>query len=138
MVSSIDGAISINGSARDLSSKIDRIVFHALRSFTDMALVGAGTMRSEKYKAVSLSDAEQSARTAKQKAAPPIAVVSRSGEFDFDNDFFTKANTKPIILTTDIGARVAKNDGLADIIICGKTHVDLNLWNLRIKNTWLQ
>lgn len=127
MVSSIDGAISIKGKAIELSSDIDRVVFHSLRSFTDLVLVGAGTMRIEEYKPVSLTIEEQSKRIERnQKAIPPIAVVTRSGEFNFTTDFFSKAVTKPIIITTEIGARVAQNNGLADIIICGKSQVDLN------------
>ena len=55
MVTSIDGAISLSGTARGLSSDIDRKVFHILRSLSDVILVGAGTMRTEKYGPVSLT-----------------------------------------------------------------------------------
>ena len=129
MVTSIDGAISLSGTARGLSSDIDRKVFHILRSLSDVILVGAGTMRTEKYGPVSLTKKEIiNRRESKQISIPPIAVISNSGTFNFETDFFTKAITKPILLTTEIGSKSAlKANSLADIYVCGKVEVDLNI-----------
>lgn len=129
MVSSIDGTISIDGRARALSSDADRNVFHILRSLADVILVGAGTMRSEEYKPVSLTEHEiERRKNTGQEPIPKIAVVTRSGEFNFDTAFFKEAINKPLIFTSDIGAKIIANKcDSAEVISCGKTVVDLRL-----------
>ena len=46
MVASLDGAASLNGRSRGLSSDWDRQVFAMLRAIADVILVGAGTART--------------------------------------------------------------------------------------------
>src|SRR5690348_5044510 len=56
MVSSVDGAISLDGVSAGLSGADDKAVFFHLRSLADVVLVGAGTAREENYGQVKLSD----------------------------------------------------------------------------------
>ena len=49
MVMSLDGAASLLGRSGGLSGEADRQVFAMLRAITDVILVGAGTVRAEKY-----------------------------------------------------------------------------------------
>ena len=126
MVSSLDGAISMNGRAKGLSSTVDQSIFHVLRSLADIILVGAGTMRDEEYKPARMSDEEKQLRVSNdQQEIPPIAIVTRSGKIDLSSKFFTEAVSKPIIFTTELGSRVLGNTDLADVYICGESKVDL-------------
>src|SRR5262249_44342154 len=57
---------------------------------------------------------------------PPIAVVTRSAELDWSAPFFTEAEARPIVFTTedsDAGAR-RRGGEVADIVIAGTSHVE--------------
>ena len=75
MVSGLDGSTVVDRNSRGLSNATDQQLLITLRSFADVILVGAGTVRAEGY-------------------GPPkvpgqrIAVVSQSGHFDFDSPLF--------------------------------------------------
>ncbi len=76
MVSSLDGSTVVDNTSRGLSNPLDQQLLLTLRTFAQVILVGAGTVREERY-------------------GPPriegqrIAVVSRSGRLDFDTPLFT-------------------------------------------------
>ena len=71
MVASLDGSTVVGGTSRFLSNPVDQELLLTLRTIVDMVVVGASTARKEGY-------------------GPPrspnlrLAVVSRSGDFDFD------------------------------------------------------
>ncbi|HMS25566.1 MAG TPA: pyrimidine reductase family protein [Acidimicrobiia bacterium] len=129
MVSSLDGAISIEGKSEGLSGPADRRAFHTMRGLADVILVGAGTMREENYGPSKMSPEEQARRQGRgQNPIPPIAVVTRSASFDWNAPFFRDAASRPIILTTHDGAIAAQGaPDVADIIECGSHDVDLAL-----------
>ncbi|MEN0128773.1 MAG: dihydrofolate reductase family protein [Brevundimonas sp.] len=82
---------SINGAA-------DFRVFQALRTLADVVLIGAGTARQERYRALSVPDDLVAARAARGR--PPrieLAVVSRSGALPDD---LLDAEHPPYVLTT--------------------------------------
>ena len=56
MISTLDGAITIEGRSGLLGGPADRSVFQVLRSLADVVLVGAGTARAEGYGPVTLDD----------------------------------------------------------------------------------
>jgi riboflavin biosynthesis pyrimidine reductase len=127
MISSVDGAVTVKGTSGGLGGTVDKILFRVLRQLADVILVGAGTMRKENYHAVRFDDNVVKARTkGGQLPIPPIAVVTRSGDFDWNSNFFTDATAKPIIITTSEGANTAKaGDDLIDIVVAGEHEVDL-------------
>nr|WP_308263265.1 dihydrofolate reductase family protein [Rhodococcus erythropolis] len=49
MVSSLDGAAAFDGRVRPLSNPADHHLLRALRAYCDVLLVGAGTVRAERY-----------------------------------------------------------------------------------------
>src|SRR5712691_9174934 len=49
MVSTADGRATIGGRSAPLSSRADRALFHGLRTAVDAVLVGAATVRMERY-----------------------------------------------------------------------------------------
>ena len=125
MVCSADGAISLHGRTEGLSSEADRFVFHYLRSLADVILVGAQTVRAERYGAPRISDARQAERLDRgQAAVPRIAIVTGSLDLDWDGRLFTESSTRPILLTTT-SADTAAASKVADVIIAGDPRVDL-------------
>ena len=49
MVSTLDGKATIEWRTKGLSSELDRSLFHHLRTQVDAVMVGAGTVRTERY-----------------------------------------------------------------------------------------
>jgi riboflavin biosynthesis pyrimidine reductase len=127
MITSLDGAISVNGRSGQLGGPADRRVFQTLRSLTDVVLVGAGTMRSESYGPAHLDDEVRRQRVERgQTAVPAIAVVTASANLDWSSPFFTEADERPIVFTlssSDEGAR-ARADEVADVVVFEGDRVD--------------
>jgi riboflavin biosynthesis pyrimidine reductase len=75
MVSGLDGSTVVDRNSRGLSNPTDQQLLLTLRTFADVILVGAGTVRAEGY-------------------GPPkvpgqrIGVISRRGDFDFTTPLF--------------------------------------------------
>ena len=78
MVSSADGAATVDGRSGGLGGSADRAVFSVLRSLADVILVGAGTARTSSTARCRLAEAWPPLR-AGRPPAPPIAVVTRAG-----------------------------------------------------------
>jgi len=79
MVSSLDGRAAFDGQTRALSSETDRRLFHLLRTAGDALLVGAGTVREERYgvavKNDELRDRREGHGLAREQ--PTVVVSSR-------------------------------------------------------------
>lgn len=90
MVSTLTGSATMNHVSEDMGNDTDGQLFAALRNWADVVLVGAQTVRAEDYSGVKPNG--DGSRPA------PIAVPSRSLEFDVTSDFFTDFTTPPILL----------------------------------------
>jgi riboflavin biosynthesis pyrimidine reductase len=127
-VTSLDGGVEVRGRSGPLSSPADRSIFGVLRSLADVVLVGAGTVRSEHYGPVRADPDRQARRRARGLGpGPPIAVVSASLALDLEAPFFTKATTRPILLTTHdapVDRRRAAAE-VAEVLEVGGRSVDL-------------
>lgn len=116
-VTSLDGAVSIDGRAGELSGSADKHLFRLLRALADVILVGAGTVRIEGYGQTHLDVAEHSSFRHEHGLAPvpPIAVVTRLADLDPDLDVFTRNVVAPIIVTS----RAAPKERLAVLAAAG-------------------
>ncbi len=128
MVSSADGAATLEGATRALSSETDRHVFALLRTLSDVVVVGAATVREEHYNPVRPRELWRHLR-AGRPPTPPIAVVSGRLDLDPQSPLITAApaDARTIIITTaqappDRRAEVATR---ADVIVAGEQTVDL-------------
>ncbi len=65
MITSIDGAISVQGRSGGLSGLADKVVFGLLRSLADVVLVGAQTARAERYGLATAASGRSSGRAAR-------------------------------------------------------------------------
>ena len=129
MIASIDGGTSADGTSGALGGPADRVIFGLVRSFADIIVVGAGTMREEQYGPVVLDHEPRQARLARgQTPVPPIAVITRSANLDYESPFFTEAEVRPIVLTVEASdARHERAARVADVILAGSQEVDLSL-----------
>ena len=118
-VSSLDGAVTLQGKSAGLSSDGDRELFHLLRTMADVVLVGAGTARSENYGGAKPVDGH----------APPIAVVSRSLHFDLTARLFTDTTVRPIVITCSASPIEPREQlsAVADVVLAGDSDVDLHV-----------
>jgi riboflavin biosynthesis pyrimidine reductase len=125
-VTSVDGAASADGRSRGLQTPADNAVFAALRDLADVVLVGAGTARTEGYRALAFSPARQALRASYGLGpAVPLAIVSRSGRLDPQSPLFDPSAPRTVVLTctaAEIDDRLAQ---VADVVTCGADHVDL-------------
>jgi riboflavin biosynthesis pyrimidine reductase len=128
MIASADGAASLGDRSGALGGPADKVVFATLRSLADVILVGAGTVRAERYGPARLDDDTRARRQGwGLPPVPPIAVITRSCRLDWDSPFFTDAEQRPIVVTTasaDAADR-ARAAGAADVLVAGDTDVDL-------------
>lgn len=86
MVVSVDGATALDGVSGGLGGAGDRTVFRVLRDLADVILVGAGTMRAERYRAP-------------RRTGQRIGVVTRSAALDWDSGLF--ASGAGFVVTTE-------------------------------------
>lgn len=129
-VASVDGAATEDGRSRGLQTPGDNTVFGVLRDLADVVLAGAGTVRTEAYAAISLSERRVRIRRDLGLAEYlPTAVVSRSLRLDPDAPLFTDApaRARTIVLTCRAGdpAVRAALEPIADVVVCGDHDVDL-------------
>lgn len=82
MVSTLDGASAgSDGRSGSINNPADHRVFRLLRGLADVIVVGAGTVRTEGYRAPDIDEALRAGRLDRGQApAPVLAVVSRSGD----------------------------------------------------------
>jgi len=75
MVSTVDGRATLNGRSGALSDNADRQLFHGLRSAVDAVLVGAGTVRAERYGRIIPDASRRSERVARGLSEEPLACI---------------------------------------------------------------
>ena len=103
MIASADGAVTVDGVSGGLGSPADRAVFRAVRACADWILVGAATVRAERYGIPRPSAAARDARRAAGRSEQPgLAVVSASLNLDPDLPMLADqrpGEARPLILT---------------------------------------
>ena len=127
-VTSLDGAVALDGYSAGLSGPADKRVFGVLRMLSDAVLVAAGTLRHEGYHALRLDPARRKRRrSAGEPEYPTLAIVSRALDLDPGQDALAGAPVRPIILTCDAAPRERRESlaRVADVIPVGSTSVDL-------------
>ncbi|MGB9378268.1 MAG: pyrimidine reductase family protein [Mycobacteriales bacterium] len=114
-VASIDGAATIDGRSDPLSSPADKKLFGVLRALSEVVLVGAGTVRVEKYGPIRLTPELRAWREARgMPAVPALAVASSSLDLDPAGALFTEALVRPIVLT-GAGAPAERRAALSEV-----------------------
>jgi riboflavin-specific deaminase-like protein len=100
-VRSLDGRIAIDGSSRSLGSDVDTAMLVGLRGRVDAVMIGAGTMRAERYGRVIPDPAKRESREQLGLAGDPLMVIV-SGRLDlpWDAELFTDGSGEVLVVTT--------------------------------------
>lgn len=126
-VAGLDGSIALEGRVGSLTSAADQLVFRLLRELADVVMVGAGTVRAERYGPVLLDGEARARRAARgQQPVPPVAVLTASLQLDLTGRLFTESTARPLVITveqTDAAARRAVEE-VADVIVAGEAAVE--------------
>jgi riboflavin biosynthesis pyrimidine reductase len=127
MVSSADGAAMLGGLTSGLSSQADRRLFALLRTLADVIVVGAATVRAEKYKPVRQHELWPDLRPGRTPT-PPIAVVTARLDLEASSPVIDMAppSARTIVITTARAPadRRAALQERADVIVAGQETVD--------------
>jgi riboflavin biosynthesis pyrimidine reductase len=75
MVSTLDGRATLAGRSGTISDPADRALFHALRGAADGVLVGAGTVRMERYGPIIRDEARREERVRRGLPPEPLACI---------------------------------------------------------------
>ncbi len=102
MVMSLDGAITgADGRSGSISSATDRAIMKLVRRFSDAVLIGASTMRAERYSPMKANDDDVAARRSLGlDDAPVIAIVSASLDLPWELPAFSDSHRRPIVITS--------------------------------------
>lgn len=99
MIASVDGATALDGRSGGLGNATDRAVLHAVRAAADVVLVGASTVRTERYRPL----------------PPPkrLVIVSASGELGEAGGVLDAPNTELVTPTA------GDDDGASPLVDLG-------------------
>lgn len=104
--STINASSSIDGVSGPLGNELDYQVLLAARALADVVLVGANTVREENYGGLVLSNDLQQARVVVgQEAVPPIAILSRKGNFSPESTVVAASAVPPILIRSHADAQ---------------------------------
>ena len=129
MVTSVDGRIALGGRVGELSTPPDKVLFRHLRSLADAVLVGARTVRSEKYGPMRCDDGERARRVSRAQAPDPrLCIVSRSLELDPKSRVFDEAGPLPVVFTCASSPTERREElaQVAHVEVVGNDSVDLD------------
>jgi riboflavin biosynthesis pyrimidine reductase len=128
MVTSLDGSAVKDGRSGGLGGPADKAVFDVLRSLCDAVVVGAGTARTEGYKAPRAKDVDADRRREHgQRPAPVLVLVSRGLDLDPSSALFTGAE-RTVVVTSGSADRTARDrlSEAADVVVAGDDDVDIS------------
>jgi riboflavin biosynthesis pyrimidine reductase len=130
-VASADGAATVSGRSRGLSSPADKKVFALGRDLADVVLVGAGTALAEEYGAIKHTELRTSRRSRLGLSeVPPIAVVTARGSVPPSSPLVTATSVPSIVITAESSPltwRKEVADAGADVVVAGDERVDVGL-----------
>jgi riboflavin-specific deaminase-like protein len=133
MVSALDGKATIEWRTKGLSTDLDRELFHRLRTQVDAVMVGAGTVRIERYGRMAKSEELRTARTEEGLEADPLAVVvSARLDLPADLPLFNEPAQSVVIAT---GSDASLPD-LGEHVVYERTGEDLPLLMTRLREQY--
>ncbi|MGI8749457.1 MAG: RibD family protein [Thermoleophilaceae bacterium] len=131
MVATLDGKAAVSGSTRGMGGEADRELFHSLRTQADAILVGAGTVRDERYGKAIKTDALRARREQEGLAPEPITVVvSFRGELPPDLPILQEPGAAVIVATAAEG----EIEGVVADVTYERTGDDLPLLLARLRD----
>ena len=130
MVMTLDGAtVGADGLSGSISGPADKRVFMEARRLADVVLVGAGTIRAERYKPMLAKTEWHEARVSLGLApAPQIVVVSGRLDLPWDEPMFSDSALPVLVATTTANVdeeRLTRARQHSEVVQVGDESVDL-------------
>jgi riboflavin biosynthesis pyrimidine reductase len=101
MIATVDGRASIGGRSGPISDPVDRELFHGLRTAVDGVLVGAGTVRTERYGRLIRDESRRALRRRRGLPEEPLAcIVSGRLALAEDIPLLREPDARVVILTS--------------------------------------
>ena len=133
MVSTLDGKAAMDWRTRGISTELDRQLFHHLRTQADAVMVGAGTVRAERYGVMTKTPELREKREAEGVLPVPLAVVV-SGRLDLPLDLpLLNEPDQPVVIAT---ASEESLPGLGDQVTYERVGDDLPLLMARLRSEY--
>lgn len=130
MVATLDGKAAVEGTTRALGGEADRLIFHHLRTQADAILVGAGTVRRERYGRAVKSEELRAKREVEGLDPDPLMVIV-SGRLDLPPDLpILQEPGAAVVVATTAGHEL---DGVAADLEYMRTGDDLPLLLARLR-----
>ncbi len=132
MITTLDGRAAVGGRSKDLGNQTDTELLLGLRTRFDAVMVGAGTMRAERYGRI-ISDPQVRARRERIGLPhdPLAVIVSGSLDLPFDAPLFTCGGGRILIFTNHKGPRPETATSLRMITVDGEIRMAEVLRHLR-------
>lgn len=125
MVSTADGRATVAGRSGTISGPADRALFHALRAPVDGILVGAGTIRLERYGRIIPDRAVRELRTARGLSEEPLACIV-SGRLALDEEIpLLREPAARVAVLTASAASLPAAAATVDYVRTGSGQLDL-------------
>lgn len=97
---SLDGHATLEGRSGPIGSDVDTAFLVGLREIPDAVMVGAGTLRAERYSRIPPSEGSRARRQRRGVAADPlVVVVSGALNLPWDIDLFTNGGGRVLVVT---------------------------------------
>jgi len=120
-ITSVDGGATTDGTSGAMGGPGDRMVFDLLRELADVIVVGAGTVRVERYSGAQVGATQRQRRQARgQSEVPQLAIVTRAGRLDRKIAVFTRTEVPPLVLTSSAAADEARRllGDVSEVVDC--------------------
>lgn len=127
-VMALDGsAAGPDGRSGSISGPADRRVLGAVRRWSDAVIVGAATMRAERYNPMQVSESVAADRLAAgQQMAPRLVIVSASLDLPWSDPAYAESMLPPLIVTvaTAPAEAVARVPATCEVLVAPGERVD--------------
>jgi len=134
MVTSLDGRASVKGRSKELGSKVDSELLLKLRTRFDAVMIGAGTMRAERYgRIVRDADARERRERIGLSADPLAVIISSDLALPFDAPLFTDGSGEVLIFTNETSPAPDTETPVSLVTVDGAITMDFVLEYLRLE-----
>jgi len=129
----LDGRAAIDGRSGQIGSDTDTAMLVGLRQRFDAVMIGAGTMRVEKYGRIIGDPAKRERREELGLPGDPLVVIVGSLDLPWDAPLFTEGGGEVLILTADQEGEPPATATTVEVIRepDGRVDVDVALRRLR-------
>jgi riboflavin-specific deaminase-like protein len=120
MASTADGRASLGGRSGPIGGRGDRELFHALRAAVDAVLVGAGTVRAERYGRLVREEASRRLRLERGLAEEPLAcIVSARLDLPPDIPLLGDPAARVVVLTPSPSGEIPGGSAAVEYVRAG-------------------